>query len=147
MLSVLLIQLLVRSHQESYNPSWKNEKVLKFIHNIQLGNMIAMVRFWNYFALYTKASSYEFSCFKYSLSKSIKMKFPYYAVPLHPTPWHPKITKQTINQLPTDHKWSISSCISTFPCGRGCVVIIKLKANLSSTSHLTSELEQSLAIS
>ena len=65
------------------------------------------------------------------------------ATPCYPLP--PKIIKQTIHQLPIDHIWSISSCISTFP-GRVGVVIIKLKANLSSTSHLTSQLELSLAI-
>ena len=46
----------------------------------------------------------------------------------------PKITQQTIHQLPTGHIWSISSCISTFPgSGSVGVVMIKLKANLSST--------------
>ena len=53
--------------------------------------------------------------------------------------------KQTIYQLPTVHMWPISSCISTFPKVGEWVVIIKLKANLSSTSHKTSQLELSLA--
>ena len=36
---------------------------------------------------------------------------------IYPLP--PKITKQTIHQLPTDHIWLISSCISTFLIGWG----------------------------
>ena len=52
-------------------------------------------------------------------------------------PFSPKNTKQTIHQLPTDHISSISICISTFLVdatgGWGWVVIIKLKANISST--------------
>ena len=48
-------------------------------------------------------------------------------------PLSPKITKQTIHQLPTGHICSISSCISTFFGGWGGVVIINLKANLNST--------------
>ena len=63
------------------------------------------------------------------------------AIPCYPPP--PKITKQTIHQLSTDQIWPLSSCTSTFPGGWGWVVI-KLKANLSSTSHLTSQLELSL---
>ena len=66
------------------------------------------------------------------------------ATPSYPMP--PKITKQTIYQLPTVHMWPISSCISTFPGMGEWVVIIILKANLSSTSHLTSQLDLSLAI-
>ena len=50
---------------------------------------------------------------------------------LYPVPIPPQITKQTIHQIATGHKWSISSWISTFP-GEG-VVIIKVKANISST--------------
>ena len=61
----------------------------------------------------------------------------FYAVPLQATPCH--------HQLPTDQICPLSSCTSTFPDGWVGVVIIKLKANLSSTSQLTSQLELSLA--
>ena len=52
--------------------------------------------------------------------------------PSYPLP--PKITKQTIYQLPTGQIWSISSCLSPFPGVGVCVgvAIIKLKTNLSS---------------
>ena len=63
--------------------------------------------------------------------------------------WEQKITMQTIHQLPTDQILPLLSCTSTFPgrwgWGWGWVVIIKHKANLSSTRHLTSQLELSLA--
>ena len=45
----------------------------------------------------------------------------------------PKNTRHTIHKLPTGHIWPIASWISTFPGGGGWVVIIKVKANLSST--------------
>ena len=35
------------------------------------------------------------------------------ATPSYPLP--PKFTKQTVHQPPTDHIWSISCCIFTFP--------------------------------
>ena len=41
----------------------------------------------------------------------------------------PNITLLTIYQLSTDHLWSISSWISTFPGCWGWVVIIGIKAN------------------
>ena len=79
-------------------------------------------------------------------------------------PLPPKITKQTIHQLPTDHIYGqfqaasllsrVGGLVAEAMWWVGCggyvvgvgVVIIKLKANLSSTSHLTSRLELSMAI-
>ena len=73
----------------------------------------------------------------------------FYATPSYPLPL--KITKQTIHQLPTTYwPYMVNIKLHLYFPGWGWgwvgVVIIKLKANLSSTSHLTSQLELSLAI-
>ena len=73
----------------------------------------------------------------------------FYALPLHPTPCHQKSPSRlsTSYLLTIYGQYQAASLLSRVGGGRWVgVVIIKLKANLSSTSHLTSQLELSLAI-
>ena len=67
-------------------------------------------------------------------------------MPLQATACHQKITKSSIVYpsylLVIKSQFLATSLLSL---GRGWVVIIKLKANLSSTNHWTSQLELSLA--